>query len=271
MRALRPCRSRAPARQLVDRRDWQVNEERSIDEVRALIEPGIAPVAQGIVVCLMLEAWLAEVSPKANVPAGQAGCPPFAHALEIAPEVPARSCANWRNSFGCHLCQQTSAAKAMKTRRQELNPVAKPLVRKACITSFQRGGSLAELSMSKFGKRSGGGRRIAQRQEVGTAAVVTTIKSSNSAFLVDLSSSGARLRGKDLPCSGQTVVVKINALRAFGLVVWSRDAQCGVSFDSPLPLFEVVKLKREVQRSACVQQNLHVQLAYEDWTSGFMR
>ncbi len=125
--------------------------------------------------------------------------------------------------------------------------------------------------MATFGKRTGGGRRIARREDVTTAALVSTPQNNRTAVLTDLSSTGARLKGSHLPSLGQAVTLKIDLLRAFGLVVWSEGAQCGVAFDSALPLFEVERLKREIRPSGLDAQSLEVKLAFEDWNSGFNR
>jgi PilZ domain len=94
-------------------------------------------------------------------------------------------------------------------------------------------------AMQKFGKKEGGGRRRAAREEAPLTAVITTLTCSHSALVVDVSCTGARLRGDELPSKGQEMILSVEKLRTFGIVVWSRRGECGVRFDPPLEPLDI--------------------------------
>jgi len=123
--------------------------------------------------------------------------------------------------------------------------------------------------MSVFGKRSGGGRRTAQRESAPAIAVFTTVTASHSAVLVDLSATGARLRSSELPEVGEELMITVEMIRSFGCVAWVRADQFGVSFDEPLDLQEVQQLKGKLSRCAGLPPEMSA--AMDDWSTGLAR
>ena len=120
--------------------------------------------------------------------------------------------------------------------------------------------------MSTFGKSGGGGRRAAHRSSAPLIAVCTTVSSSHSALVVDVSSTGARLRTSNLPDIGQELVVAVEDVRAFGTVAWSEHGECGVEFDPPLTFEEERLLKLRV--SAARGLPPEVTAAFDSWVAG---
>jgi hypothetical protein len=102
-------------------------------------------------------------------------------------------------------------------------------------------------------------------------ALVSTISDNRVLALVNLSSTGARLRGSKLPPKGEAMSLKIDYVRAFGVVAWSRNGECGVEFDSPIQSFEVRRLRGEVKSATLSGGGVEQQLALEDWETGFAR
>jgi hypothetical protein len=86
---------------------------------------------------------------------------------------------------------------------------------------------------------------------------------------VDLSATGARLRGSDLPDVGTELQLKIDKLQAFALVCWKLDGECGVEFDVPLSGPDLAGLRREVWLAAGIPPGM--QEAYQDWLHGRAR
>ena len=126
--------------------------------------------------------------------------------------------------------------------------------------------------MRSFGKALGGGRRRASREPLPVPAVVSKVEQRQVAMLVDFSSTGARLRGTALPPAGQAVEVTIDTVRAFGTVAWGEPGLCGVSFDAPLPRFEVERLRRDLAAVATLTfSTLEEKLSAEDWVNGVAR
>lgn len=97
--------------------------------------------------------------------------------------------------------------------------------------------------MRTFGRCKGGGRRVAGREAVPLIAVLTTVARSHGAILLDLSCSGARLQGHDLPKPGEVLLLAVDGVRSYGTVAWAAEEQCGVAFDealSPADIMSVV-------------------------------
>lgn len=125
--------------------------------------------------------------------------------------------------------------------------------------------------MRTFGKCAGGGRRSAGRTAIPLAAILTTLRRSWCAALVDLSCTGARLRGAGLPPNGEVLEIKIESVRTFGTVIWSKGDQCGLRFDEPLMPSEVERLRREGTAENLRRLSVDERLALEDWLFGAAR
>lgn len=123
--------------------------------------------------------------------------------------------------------------------------------------------------MSVFGKRNGGGRRRARREPAPTVAVFTTVSKSHGAILVDLSSTGARLRSPELPDQGEELMITVESIRAFGSVAWVRGDQFGVAFDTPINPMDVTVLKSKLLKAAGLPPEMSA--AMEDWNTGLAR
>ena len=102
-------------------------------------------------------------------------------------------------------------------------------------------------------------------------AMLSTIESYHVAMVIDLSDTGARLRGDSLPPVGEVVSVKLDCVRAFGVVAWATVEECGVRFDDPLTKFEFERLKREVKLASLAWRSLDERLAEDDCVSGMAR
>lgn len=101
--------------------------------------------------------------------------------------------------------------------------------------------------------------------------VVSTVEHSQPTELVDISSTGARLRGRALPPEGEYVELRMDCIRAFGPVVWSTCDECGVAFDSPLLAVEADRLRREGKPAILMRLPLEERVAMEQWASGVAR
>jgi len=125
--------------------------------------------------------------------------------------------------------------------------------------------------MQAFGKCEGGGRRTAGRAAASLVAVITTSTQSWPVSLVDLSCSGARLRGRDLPAPGDYISLSIDSIRAFGTVAWSECGECGLDFDAPLMPFEVERLAQRGSAAGRIHLSLEERVALEEWADGSAR
>lgn len=124
-----------------------------------------------------------------------------------------------------------------------------------------------------FGKRVDrpGGLRRAVRDEVMIRAAIMTMTDTMRVDLLGLSTTGAKLRGDDLPAPGQEVLVLLGRLEAFGSVVWRDEDQCGVHFDVALSEQARSIIESERGRSSMVWLNGDEALAAGDWLNGLAR
>ena len=123
--------------------------------------------------------------------------------------------------------------------------------------------------MVAFGKSRGGGRRSSERAAAPLLASITTLTRSHSAVVVDVSTSGARLHGSDLPEMGEELVVNIDGVQAFGTVVWSDQGEAGIEFDSPLSVEEHTLLQQQVTLTRGLPPEMKT--AFESWVIGCAR
>lgn len=120
--------------------------------------------------------------------------------------------------------------------------------------------------MGEFGKSVGGGRRSAARTSAPLIAVLTTLVGSRSTVLVDLSSTGARVRGPDLPAMGEELIIHIERVQAFGTVIWSDSGECGIVFDPPLESDDEEHLRGLVAAARGLPPDIRA--AFENWVVG---
>lgn len=125
------------------------------------------------------------------------------------------------------------------------------------------------LGMSTFGKCKGGGRRSALRAPAPLMAFVTTLTATHSAVLIDVSSTGARLQGTDLPTTGDELFVNLEGIVAFGTVAWAKGAERGIAFDPPLSTMDEKSLRHRVATARGVRPE--IKAALDDWSLGLAR
>jgi len=97
------------------------------------------------------------------------------------------------------------------------------------------------------------------------AGILTTLEKSRCVEIIDLSCTGVKVRGMSLPAKGEELDIRIETVRAFGTVAWSRGNQCGVAFDEPLMPFEVERLRSQATAGNLTHLNLDERRAVDDW------
>ncbi|MCW3798269.1 PilZ domain-containing protein [Sphingomonas sp. BN140010] len=125
----------------------------------------------------------------------------------------------------------------------------------------------------KFGKRIDGpaGRRQNPREELALEALVETVGARHSAAMLDLSQTGARLGGNDLPAAGDEMLLRVAGAALMGEVVWSTGEECGVRFDEPPTAGELQALRREGGADIARRLTPDERRAAEDWRHGLAR
>lgn len=76
------------------------------------------------------------------------------------------------------------------------------------------------------------------------AASALSLKSSAAVVVSDVSRSGAKLQGRDLPDVGTDVLLTVGDAEVFGKIVWLRRDECGIAFDTVLTPQLARQLKR---------------------------
>ena len=123
--------------------------------------------------------------------------------------------------------------------------------------------------MRNFGRANGGGRRASLREHAPILVVYFTMSRSDTADLVNISATGARLRGDMLPDKGEELVMTMEGVRTYGSVVWSDDDECGVAFDRPLVPGSLQKLRHSVLLAGGLTPDQ--KQAFDMWTMGAAR
>ena len=124
--------------------------------------------------------------------------------------------------------------------------------------------------MEKFGKRVDGvdGRRTAVRQTVSMPASMFSLEHSRVVIVEDISTTGAKLTGADLPKLGEDVWIKAGPVDAFGTVVWADDYMCGVTFEQPLNAAEDDFIQAEGRMMSLTKLTAAERAALADWRNG---
>jgi hypothetical protein len=124
--------------------------------------------------------------------------------------------------------------------------------------------------MDKFGKRVDGidGRRSAERQTISMPASMFSLEHSRVVTVEDISTSGARLIGEDLPRLGEDVWIKAGPVDAFGTVVRSEEGECGVTFEQPLSAQEEEFIRAEARMMSLTKLTATEREALADWRNG---
>ena len=115
------------------------------------------------------------------------------------------------------------------------------------------------------------GRRVEPRAPIHLAASVETLDGKNHAQLLEVSLSGARLEAARLPAVGKDIVLVCDAVEAFGTVVWAVGQRCGMHFDEPISVSQLIALREvavAIDDGGMTADELQ---AAADWESGFAR
>ena len=97
--------------------------------------------------------------------------------------------------------------------------------------------------MSTFGTSQARGRRSVPRAAAPLIAVLATGAAHHSAELIDLSRTGARLKGATFPEEGADLIFQAGKVRVTGEIIWVEGDQCGVAFDTPIAAAEVNRIR----------------------------
>ena len=97
------------------------------------------------------------------------------------------------------------------------------------------------------------------------------IRGCSSVILLDVSCTGARIEGRDLPDVGKDIVLRCASLDAFGVIAWASAERRGIHFEEPLSAWEVAALAAHsdaIQNSPMTPEEIR---AAADWENGLAR
>ncbi len=88
-------------------------------------------------------------------------------------------------------------------------------------------------------------RRRAERSSVLLPASVVTMSAYQYLDLINISKTGAKLRGERLPNHLATALFRIGSVTVLCRVVWVANDQCGVHFEEPLSAQMLSRISKE--------------------------
>jgi hypothetical protein len=114
-------------------------------------------------------------------------------------------------------------------------------------------------------------RRTGSRESIVVEGIVSTLATSRTVILDDISGKGARFRSAQSPELGKDVLVRIGHISALAKVVWRNDRGCGVQFDQQVGEHDLARLRAEDISSSIADLSGEERLAAQEWISGFAR
>ena len=111
------------------------------------------------------------------------------------------------------------------------------------------------------------GRRDSSRLRLALPAKLDLIGGVQRCILADISVSGARVMLKDAPRPGEFGVLQLDALEAFGMVVWSSPEGCGFRFDEKISERDLLLLRQSEDHLAKVDKEESIEFARK-WVQG---
>lgn len=107
-------------------------------------------------------------------------------------------------------------------------------------------------------------RRRAGRTNVSLPGSLDTPAASRSVVLVDVSPTGAQVRGQDLPKTGNFVKLEVERSTVFGTVIWCKGGDCGLQFDELLTRDEVALFNQAHKEARDLEMESWPGLSSED-------
>lgn len=115
------------------------------------------------------------------------------------------------------------------------------------------------------------GRRTEPRACIFVTGTTEALSGRGSVTILDVSTTGARVQGRDLPGVGRDIVLRCGDLEAFGKTSWAASDRCGIQFYDPIPGRHVLKLRQlsdAIEDSSMTPEEIQ---AAADWANGLAR
>ena len=115
------------------------------------------------------------------------------------------------------------------------------------------------------------GRRAVPRAHIVLPATVDALNGRQRISLLDVSQTGACLKGKGLPAAGKDVILKCAGIDTFGTVAWADGERRGLAFDEPIGAGELVALRKVAAAAESSGVSSEELQATADWLNGLAR
>jgi hypothetical protein len=115
------------------------------------------------------------------------------------------------------------------------------------------------------------GRRAEPRAYLVLPASTEALSGNRHVTLLDVSRTGARVAGQNLPDIGKEVVLNCGGIEAFGSVVWAAPDRRGIHFEEPIGGRDLIALRALAAESKDSEMTYEEREAAADWSSGLAR
>lgn len=115
------------------------------------------------------------------------------------------------------------------------------------------------------------GRRALPRASILLSGSLDALDGRKWVELLEVSLTGARVRGRDLPGVGRDVVLTCGQVDAFGRIVWASSDRRGIAFDDPISTTQLIALRDASVSAARSGITPHERQAIADWLNGMAR
>jgi hypothetical protein len=115
------------------------------------------------------------------------------------------------------------------------------------------------------------GRRSEPRAPLFLAGYTEALSGHCPVTLLEVSQNGARLQGSGLPEVGKEVVLRSGDFDTFGTITWTESRVCGMQFDEPISLRELVNLRDKATAAQRSRRAPNDHQAAEEWANGLGR
>lgn len=121
--------------------------------------------------------------------------------------------------------------------------------------------------MSMLGQTSRN-RRRSRRASVLLRSSVVTMSAYQYPEVINLSPTGAKLRGPTLPGLGETAIFRLDGFEVLCKVMWVKEELCGIGFDEPIPAAVLAEFRTAGDIRKFGMLTLDEQQAKDLWTMG---
>lgn len=125
--------------------------------------------------------------------------------------------------------------------------------------------------INTFGKRGGGGRRATERVSAGLPAQLVSLAHRHPAILIEISTTGARVRAADPPRKNSEVLLVVEHISSYSRIIWRSGEVCGLRFVDEIDLFDVELIRHKASGASTERMTPQQKGGVDDWRSGLAR